>query len=205
MAVITNYGSLKTEVKRYINRGTDVDNDIPLWIQLGLLRIYRDVRVRAFEQSLSATISSGVVALPTGYLDLKFAYIEGSPTTALERKDSEWIHFHYPTRSAEGRPLYIGREASSFIFGPYPDAAYTVKGIVYAKLTAFANDSDANWLTTDGADLMLYAALMEAHIFLRDNDEAVKWEARYQATKRAIQVYEEQEEFSGSPLAVTVR
>jgi hypothetical protein len=204
MAAISNYGTLKTEIENIVNR-SDLDTDIPLWIQLGQLRIYREVRARAFESSFSTAISSGVIALPTGYLDLKYAYIDGSPARSLERKDAEWILYNYPTRSADSKPAYIARDGTNFIFGPYPDSAYTVKGVCYAKLTAFSADADANWFTTDGADLMLFAALTEGFAFIQDDANAQKWDARYEFTKRRIQVYEEQEEFSGSPLVVSVR
>lgn len=204
MAAITSYTTLKTEVANILHR-SDLTSDIPLFIQMGEIRIYRELRVKAMETALSSAIASGVVAVPTGYLAFKNVYIDGSPTQYLQRKDAEWIYANYPTRSADGKPKFIGREVSNFIFGPYPDSAYTVKGTYYKKLTALSGGNETNWLTDDAPDLIYYAALCEAAPWLRDDARIPVWEGRYNLAKTRVQKQDDDEEFSGSPLVSTVR
>lgn len=206
MAAITSYATLQTEIAAMLHR-TDLTAEIPGFIQLGELRIYRDLRVRQMEATFSTTISSGVIAIPTGYIELKNAYVNGSPMRALEKKDVEWIYAHYPTRSSDGTPRYIAREASNFIFGPYPDSAYTIKGTYYKKLTALASDgsADTSWLITDAPDLIMFASLCEAQAWIEEDSRIPLWEQKYAQIARRVQEQDDEEEFSGSPLQVTAR
>lgn len=201
MAAITDLTTLKAEVAGWLHR-SDLTAEIAGWIQLAQFRIYRDLRIRQMETALSSVIASGVVAVPSGYIEMKYAYINGSPMQKLQRKDAEWIYQNYPTRSADGQPKFFAREADNFIFGPYPDSTYTVKGVYYKKLDDLAT---TNWLTSDAPDLILFATLCEAAPWTGNDANIPKWEGRYNLAKERIQRQDIDEEFSGSPLAVTVR
>jgi hypothetical protein len=207
MAQITDYASLQTAVLSWLHREDDADVAalVPNFIQLGESRIYREMRVRQMETSLSGTTSSGVLAVPSGYVEMKFAYINGSPMQKLTRKDAEWIYLNYPTRSADGTPKFFAREAGNFIFGPYPDSDYTVKGIYYKKLDALSDSNTSNWLTTEAQDLILFASLCEAAPWMQNDERIAVWEKKYAMRRDQFKLNDEQEEFSGSPLFATVR
>jgi hypothetical protein len=136
---------------------------------------------------------------------MKFAYINGSPMQKLTRKDAEWIYLNYPTRSADGTPKFFAREAGNFIFGPYPDSDYTVKGIYYKKLDALSDSNTSNWLTTEAQDLILFASLCEAAPWMQNDERIAVWEKKYAMRRDQFKLNDEQEEFSGSPLFATVR
>lgn len=201
---IASYSELKTAVANWLNR-SDLTSYIPDFITLGENRIYRELRIRTMETALSETIASGVVAVPSTYVDLKFAYINSSPTTKLQRRTAEFIYEKYPTRSSEGTPHFIAREASNFIFGPYPDSAYTVKGVYYARLTALSDSNTTNWFTTNAPDILLWASLAEAEPFLKNDARVALWAAKYEAAKQGIQMEDKREEHSGSPPTASVR
>lgn len=204
MATITSFSTLKTELAGMLHR-SDLTSDLPLFIQLGELRIYRDLRIRAMETALSSAIASGVIAVPSGYVDLKFAYINGAPVRTLEKKDAEWIYYNYPTRSADSTPNYIAREADNFIFGPYPDSAYTVKGIYWKKLTALSTDNETNWFTSNAPDLLLFASLCEAAPWIQEDARIPIWENKYALIRDRIQREDDREEFGGGPISMTLR
>lgn len=204
MATITTWATLKTEVANQLNR-TDLTSDVPFFIQLAEFRIYRELRVRQMETSLNSTISSGQIAVPAGYKELKFAYIDGTPVQKLERKDAEWLYYNYPTRAASGKPLFIARDGGNFSFGPYPDSAYTVKGIFYKQLDLLSDSNTSNWLITDAPDLIYFAALCEAKPWLGDDERIAIWERKYEVVKQRVQLADNAEEFSGGPLAATRR
>lgn len=201
---ITTYAELKTATASYLNR-SDLTDQIPLFIRLAEIRIYRDLRIRPMEATLSTAISSGVIALPTGYVEMKNARIDGSPSSPLIRKDAEFIYHRYPTRSSDGKPIYFAREAENLIFGPYPDSAYTVKGTYYKKLPALSASNTTNWFITDAPDLLLFGALLQAMPYL-DNDARLEtWGKMYAAAKDRVQREDDNEEFSGSPLSAAPR
>lgn len=200
---ISTFSELKTAVASWLNR-SDLTSQIPDFITLGENRIYRELRIRAMETSLSTAISSGVIAVPNDYIELKHARIDGTPVSHLQRKTDQWIYENYPTRSADGKPKFIARDGASFIFGPYPDSDYTVKGTYYKRLTALSDANTTNWFTANAPGLLLFAALCEAEPFLKNDPRVMTWQGKYDQEKAGIEKEEKRERFSGSPLAVTV-
>lgn len=205
MTAITSYATLQTAILEEAHRTTDADLTavVPGLIVLAESRIYREMRVRQMETALSTAMSSGTLAVPSGYLELKFAYINGAPIRRLTKKDAEWIYANYPTRSADGTPSFIAREGENFIFGPYPDSDYTVKGIYYKRLAAVSTGS--NWLITDAPDLILWASMCEVARWTQNDERLPIWERTYEQIKAGVQRQDADEEFSGSPLSVTAR
>lgn len=199
---ISTYAELQTAIANRLHR-TDLTSLITDFISLGEAKIYRDLRIRCMETALNSTISAGVIAVPSGYVELKHAYIDGSPSGKLTRKNADFIYKNYPTRSADGKPKFIAREADSFIFGPYPDSAYTVKGIYYKRLDALSDSNTTNWFTANAPDILLFAALYEAADHTENDAAMAKWGNKYEQVKERIQSENDAEEFSGSPLSVS--
>src|SRR5688572_26789553 len=96
---ISTYAELQTAVANRLRR-SDTSGFIADWILLAETDIFRRLRVREMETALSDTISSGTIALPESYVDLKFAYLNTSPVRKLQRKRAEFIYEKYPTRTA---------------------------------------------------------------------------------------------------------
>jgi len=197
------YSDLQTKIGTWLHR-SDLTASIPDFIRLAEARIYRKLRIRAMETAFSSVIASGVIAVPTSYVELKHARVDGSPTGKLARKNDEWIYQNYPTRSSSGKPKFIAREADNFIFGPYPDSTYTIKGIYYKRLAALSV-STTNWFTENAPDLLLFAALCEAAPYLGKDSRIVIWEGKFNAVIDQIQRENDAEEFSGSPPQMTAR
>ncbi len=200
--MITDYSTLKSSIADWLHRA-DLTSIIPELIADGETRIYNDLRIRAMEAAFSEAISSGTIAVPTGFLEWQFLYVDGSTAQKLERKDAEWIYTHYPYRAAEGQPKFFAREGETFIFGPYPSSAYTIKGRYYKRLTALSDSNTSNWFITNAPDLLRNAALIEAAPYLNNDKRIQVWEAKYNATMQRLKATERRESFSGSQLRVT--
>jgi hypothetical protein len=198
---LTTYAELKTALSTWTRRA-DMATYADDLITVAEGRIFKEVRCREMEAALSVLMVSGVAAVPTDYSDLKFAYIDGTPIRNLQRKDPSWIHLQYPYRSSEGKPDFIARDVDSFIFGPYPDSAYTVKGTYYKKLTAVS--ATVNSLYTNQPDLYVAASLAEAFRFLRNDNMQKYWEGRYTEIKNSINAQDKAERISGGPLQMVV-
>lgn len=198
---ITTYAELQAAVGNWLHRA-DLTSIIPDLIMLGEKRIFREIRARSMETALNSTIASGVIALPADYLDLKLAYVDGSPAKLLQRTTATSIYQQYPLRASTSKPRLIAREGSNFIFGPYPDSTYTIKGIYYAEPTGIA--TSANTLFTDNPELYLFAALLEAEPYMKNDGRVQLWQAKYDQIKDQINRYEQHELASGSGLQVSV-
>src|SRR5690242_9930704 len=133
MALDGTYSGLQASVADFLHRA-NLTSVIPDLITLADNRINNDLRHRAMETSTASTIASGVIAVPTNYIELKDAYISStSPYVNLDRKTANWIYDKYPFRTSDSTPRFIAREGSNFIFGPYPDANYTVTLVYYNR------------------------------------------------------------------------
>lgn len=200
---ITTYAELKTAVANWLAR-SDLTSYIPDFIRLAEVRIYDEVKHIDMETALSDTIASGVIAVPSGYRSMVDMYVETTPIQFLLRKPSRWIYEKYPTRSATSTPLYFARERTNFIFGPYPDSGYTVKGTYIKTLEALSDSNTTNWLTDERPDLILYGSLIAAEPFLKNDARLAMWEAMYMKAKAAANKAYESERYSGSVLQTTV-
>lgn len=199
---ISTYSELKTAVANWLNR-SDLTSYVPDFIALGEARIYRELRIRAMEASLSSAIASGVIAVPSDYVEMKHAYVDGSPVQFLSRRKAGWIYENYPSRAADGKPAFFAQDAGNFIFGPYPDSAYTIKGTYYKRLTALSDSNTTNWFTTNAPGILLFAALCEAEPFLKNDERVTLWQAKYDQEKNGISSEDMDERVSGGGLRTT--
>lgn len=198
------YSTLKTTVADWLER-QEADLPLDTILLLAEARINRELRIRAMETALSSAISSGVVAVPAGYLELRYAYLDGSPARRLEITTPDDIIGRYPTRSAEGKPLYIARDGTNFIFGPYPDSGYTLKGSYYASFEGLSGSNTTNWLTANAPDLMLSAMMFESAYYVGDDAQIPIWAGRYDLALKELERQDRRERFpAGMPIAAKV-
>jgi hypothetical protein len=179
---LDTYAGLKNQVVSFLHRASLLDavgsDNVPDIIRLGELWIFRKARAPEMEATLSGQIdgTTGLLTVPSDYAALKHARLSASPTVPLKMRATRWLLERYPLRSAEGRPHFIGRDGSNFIFGPFPDSAYTVDGVYYAKPTTIA--TSANTLFLANPDLYLYAALAEAEAYVKNDKRILIWIAK---------------------------
>lgn len=204
MAVVTSYSTLVTAVGEWLAR-SDMGSFAPNFIQNWEERFYRQPRNfgRWMESALSGTIASSVLTIPSDYLGLKFAYVDGSPSSRLDRVSLNQCYGRFPRGGGTGFPLFISRDASTFVFGPEPDSDYTIKGVYYAKPTvmrSFASDAAAHWIIVNAPDLALYGALVESAPFLRKDERLPVWQGLYDQALKDYRDLHREEDTSGSPI-----
>lgn len=193
---LTTYSELKTSIAGWMNvSANDLSSQIDDVVTLAESRIFREARTRDTEATLSGTITSGVVAVPSDYIELKFAYLTTSPSQMLERRSAEWIYSQYPTRAASGKPKVIGRESGNFIFGPYADSGYTLAGVYYKRLAALSTTDHA--LFTNNPDLYLFGCLAESEILIGRDARIPIWESKYKKILSDVNGVAKAEDVSG--------
>lgn len=195
--MITSYATLQASIASFLHR-TDMTAIIQEFIADAETRIANDLRIKAMEASYSEDISNGTVALPSGFLEWQFLYVDGDSAQKLERRDAEWIYTNYPSRSSGGKPVFFAREGETLIFGPYPDSTYTIKGRYYKKLDALSDSNTTNWFITNAPDLLRYAALCEAAPYIHNDSRINVFESKYQMAKERIKRTDRMEAASGS-------
>jgi hypothetical protein len=180
-------------------------NFVPNFIQNCEATIYKALRIRAMENALDVTVSSGVAALPTSpaFIELKFAYVNSSPVKPLHRVLPEQIYELFPNRTVSTTtPAYISTEGENFIFSPMPTNGVEIKGIYYGRLDPLSGVNSTNWFTDNAPDLLLYGSLLEAEPFLGADGRIPVWQTFYQRAYAAASSEEKRQQFSGGKLAV---
>jgi hypothetical protein len=186
---IGTYAQLRTAVAGWINR-TDLTSVIPDFVLLAEASIRRDIRARDQLTDYTATLTSEAATLPSDLLEIR------------------WVK-----ASVDGymKPLEFVAEP---VYDSQPEAAeptfYTVAGNTikvqggsscvinyWAKYDAFSADADTNWLLTNSPDVYLFASLVEASDYLRDDVARDRYLERYKRAVAEFNANEKKALFSG--------
>lgn len=197
---LSTYADVSTAIANELHR-SDLTSYIPDFITLAESRINAKLRVRQMETVSASTIAAGVIAVPTGYVELKDQYISSTtPYRNLQRKTAEWIYDNYPNRTSAAEPVFIAREGSNFIFGPFPDSGYVVTLRYYIRFSPLSSAVNSVFSAYPG--LWLYGALAESAPFLKDDKRIPMWEAKFGHLLNIIQDEDAREELSGTVLTM---
>jgi hypothetical protein len=168
---ITNYNGLIVKLGRWMNRG-DLDSIYPDFIALAEERIYRLLRVRQMEATLSATaIANGLIALPASMVGIKTLWLDGYEESPLLPQTYEFVLSH----DSGGLATHWALAGD----GIYFNGTGTVEGVIYESVPELSETDSTNWLLTAHPSLYLFGSLMEAHLYIKDQEQAQMWEARF--------------------------
>ena len=204
---ITNYSELQTAVANWLNR-SDLTTYIPDFIALGEVRINRDIskmNLVGLEKRATADLTAGDAYLgsPTGILVIKSVKVSGSPNVVLKYMTPDALSETYNS-TATAKPRAYTIVGDEIKFGPIPDSAYTVEITYTSKETALSDGNTSNWFTANAPDLLLYAALMEAEPFLKNDARTQTWAGMYGSSLDALDSMNRVLQFPSSGLEMRV-
>ena len=201
---ITDYSSLQTTVANYLAR-TDLTAQIPDFIRLAETRMRRELRIRQMMKSATTTTTGGdaTVALPSDFLEVRDLTIQTNPVRVINYVSPSV--FSRNTRSTEsGYPIDYTILATEFKFAPIPDSTYTLEILYYAAPEYLSDTNTSNVFLAVCPDLLLYGALIEAEPYLMNDARLQVWAGMYQKGVDALTTSDEQAQYSGVPLAMTL-
>ena len=179
--------TLKTAIQDYLEVSeTTFTNNLNNFIKESESRIFKMVQLPEQRKNVQgATASSNrFLATPDDfYAPFSLAVISSSTYHYLDFKHPSFIKEYYSSTATTGRPKYYSLfDETAFELAPIPDAAYTVE-LHYlhkpASLTA-GSDSGTTILSSDHPDALLYGALTEGAIFLKETPDVIgNFEARF--------------------------
>lgn len=195
---INTYATLKSSVAGWMNvSASDLSAQIDDVVTIAEARIYREARTRDGEKSYATAISSGVLSVPSDYVEMKFLYTSADPRTPLERRSVEWLYSQWPrVTAAVGIPKYFSRDATNFVFGPVPGGSYTATGVYYRKFDALSSAVNDQFL--NNPDLYLFACLAESEILIGRDSRIPVWESKYNKILSDVNGLSMREGVSGS-------
>lgn len=192
MATTMTFETLKEDVRRYLERGATLASDavvyeqIPRLINLAERRIARELKIQGFINVVTDTLTIGlsVYPKPDRWRDTVSINI-GTGTGNAQRtpvfaRSYEYLRSYWPDESQRATPLfYADYNYQNWLIAPTPDAAYPIE-ILYYELPPLLDDvTQTNWLTEYAPQVLLYATLVEATPFLKNDERIPVWQNMY--------------------------
>lgn len=192
MPQATTFATLQTDVQKYLERGASLETDptvylqIPRLINLAERRCSRELKVQGFINVVTDTfiVGQSVYAKPDRWRE-SISINFGSGVTKSIRKPIfarayEYLRSFWPDESVTGEPQYYADyNYSNWLVIPPPDAAYPFE-VLYYEIPVLLDDANqSNWLTEYAPELLLYATLLEATPFLKNDDRIATWQNLY--------------------------
>ena len=215
MPVISDYNSLSQAILDVQHR-QDLKGYVDYFIQAAQENLQNDLfdlnfgnGVRFQETAYPLTvITNGSVPVPVGYLSPKVFFIRdgGGNQFPLIFKDPSWLYARYPLQQAQGLPAYIARDSSTgtsvFVFGPFPDSAYSVLGTYYQAAPLLTALAPTNWMSTNCPWALHAACMVEVGKFLVDDELIARWTPVYQARLKALVDADKAERWADATMAI---
>ena len=189
-----NYGQVRTHFKALLNRSDITDALADTFLEQGIARIQRSLRIPAMESQHKYTFSTltSKVTLPADFLEAIDVYFLNVALTRLPMREIQGL-----LSSAEtGSPVYFAREGSEFLMFPRPSSGTLVMNY-YSIFSELSADSDTNVLSDIAPDLIIYAALTYASDYFLD-DRAEIWNAKFFTFIDEIQTQAVEQELTGT-------
>jgi hypothetical protein len=123
------------------------------------------------------------LTIPTDWLatfSLAVVDVDGNYQYLLN-KDVNFIRAAYPTPYDQGLPEYYAIfDATSFIFGPTPDAMYGLELHYYYYPESIVT-AGTTWLGDNFDSALLYGSLIEAYTYMKgEQDVSQEYQKRYE-------------------------
>ncbi len=201
---LSTYSGLKAAVARYLAR-SDLTNEIPVFIQLAENRLRRDLRIRQMLKvaTTDTVANDATVQIPSDFLQMRDLHINNNPITVLKYESPS--NFYRNTFSLiTGVPKQYTLLSDQFQLAPIPDSIMEVQMLYYAAPPYLSDSNSSNVFLATCPDLLLYAALGEAEPYLMNDPRLQTWKAMYDVGLQSLTVSDDQGEYAGSPLAITL-
>lgn len=192
MTTATTYTSLKQDVTRYLERGDteasdpDVYEQIPRLINLAERRCARELKIQGFIVPVTGAFIAGqsVYAKPDRWRDtvsINFGTGASNNTrNPLYTRSYEYLRMVHPDPTETGVPeFYADYDDNHWLVAPTPDDTYPFEVLYYALPPLLSESNQTNYLTEQAPDLLLYATLLEATPFLKNDERIQTWQNFY--------------------------
>jgi hypothetical protein len=192
MSYSMTYDSLLTDVRRYLERGFTLESDqivyeqLPRLVTLAERRIARELKIQGFIRAVTTPLSVGVAVYlkPDRWRDTVSMTVNGSPIYA---RSYEYCRNYWPNEAQTGAPqFYADYDYQHWLITPPPATSQTLEILYYEQPRFLDDEFQTNWLTEYAPDLLLYATLLEASPFLKNDERIGVWQQMYDRAAQAL-------------------
>lgn len=191
------YTSLQTTLKNYLERGSNATQDpvfieeLPNLIGFAERRIALELNIQGMIQVVSGNFqaNTAVYDKPDRWHDtISWSFGTGTAPdyntrNILLTRSYEYLGVYWPDRTQTDTPLfYADYDVNHWLVAPTPDAAYPFEIVYYEVPELLSEAVQTNWFTENAPQLLLYASLLEAAPFLKNDERIPVWQSMYDRT-----------------------
>ena len=182
------YNSLTAQVLNYLDRtDTSTTAQVPYFIYQAEQRICRECKTIGLEQYVVGTFIPGTSVYPKpARWRRSIAMNVGNGTNfntrnSVEIRDYDYIRSYTSDPTTQlGLPKFYGDYGySNILVGPTPDSAYPFEWAYIELPQPISATNQMNWLTNYAPDALLYATLLEAIPYLKNDERIPVWQQMY--------------------------
>lgn len=174
---LASYSDLQSTVSRFLKRN-DLSDLIPDFIAMAETSLNRTLQTAQQRNSFSITPTSNIVSLPTDCLKVIKVQWNKHPLDFIP----ESITAIDPTYQTECGYSIIG----SKLFLQVGQLGSVLRVEYFQEIESLSDLNTSNWLLEDAPDVMLYATLIQAAIYVRDDDRLTLWTQAYASVLQAL-------------------
>jgi hypothetical protein len=189
---IMTYDSLLEDVRRYLERGFTEQSDqivyeqLPRLVTLGERRIARELKIEGFIRAVTTPLQVGVPVYmkPDRWRDTVSMSVDNKPIFA---RSYEYCRNYWPDEAETATPgYYADYDYQHWLLVPTPATAQTLEILYYEQPRFLGPEFQTNWLTEYAPDTLLYATLLEATPFLKNDERIQTWQGMYDRAAQAL-------------------
>ena len=199
MATAMTYSSLLNDLRNYLERGATLATDPSVYIQLPSLiglaerRLARELKIQGTVTVVSSTMTTGEATYPKPdrwreTVSIRVGTGAGyNVTQEVFPRAYEYMRQYWPNQTLTGTPrFYADYDYSHWFFAPTPNAPFPYELIYYELPPLLGDDVQTNWFTEYAPNALLYASLMEAAPFLKNEEIIPIWQGFYDRAVAAL-------------------
>ena len=184
------YTELQALVPQYAERtDTAFADQIPTFIALAENRLATDMKQQGFQAVVSGTLPlTSSLPKPSFWKEtISFYYTDAAgERKPLLLRPLEYVRNYWPNTALQDEPkFYADYNATNFLLGPTPVAAYEFELVYYARLQPLSDSNTSNWLTLNAPQALFAAIMVEACRYIKSPRQPV-WEEMYQSSSGGL-------------------
>lgn len=199
MATAMTYTSLLDDLRNYLERGATLATDPSVYLQLPSLvglaerRLARELKIQGTVTVVSSTMTQGQATYPKPdrwreTVSMRVGTGAGYNTTReIFPRAYEYMRQYWPNQTQTGTPrFYADYDYQHWFFAPTPSDDFPYEIIYYELPPLLGDDVQTNWFTEYAPNALLYASLLEAAPFLKNEEIIPIWQGFYDRSIAAL-------------------
>jgi hypothetical protein len=171
------YDNLVSTIKQYLERSdASVVERIPTFITLAEFEIAQQIKTLGQIQVVQANMSIGnpILQKPARWRKtVSMTVNTGTQKSPVFLRKFEYLQ-SYNNEGSTGLPIYYGDyDYDHWLVAPTPDDDYQFEVLYYERLEPLSSENQTNWITNNAPNAMLFGTLLQAVIYLKDDQRQI--------------------------------